>query len=62
MKNEPAIEINQQAERPKNYQKVSNLPENPKNPKASLQKPRFKKEPRRQQHPDLEVTQVALRN
>ena len=55
MKNEPAIEINQQAERPKNYQKVPNLPENPKNPKASLQKPRFKKEHWRQQHPDFKL-------
>ena len=44
LKDEPAIEINQQTEGPKKQQKVPNLPENPENPKASLQKPRFKKE------------------
>ena len=55
MKDEPAIEIQQQTKGSKNHQKVSNIPENPKNPKTSLQKPRLKKEHWRQQHPDFKL-------
>ena len=55
MKDEPAIKIQQQTKGSKREQKVSNLPENPENPKASLQKPRFKKEHWRQQHPDFKL-------